>query len=103
MDNLDSDGKITFDEYISHITGYAHEKHQEKDWIEKEKNYLETKLDVDRNGSLNKSEVEKWIRPEGANPIDFEVQHMVQKLDLNEGYCYNIPCSGVQNNKSYES
>ena len=79
------DGRITFDEYINHITGYADEKHNDSEWLEKEKDYFEQTLDIDKNGSLNKTEVEKWIRPEGSNPIEFEVQHMVQRLDMNTG------------------
>ena len=84
------DGRITFDEYINHITGYADEKHNDSEWLEKEKDYFEQTLDIDKNGSLNKTEVEKWIRPEGSNPIEFEVQHMVQRLDMNTGIVMNF-------------
>ena len=42
-------------------------------------------LDLDGNGGLNQTEVKEWIHPEGNNPIDAEVQHMMRKMDLNEG------------------
>ena len=87
------DGRITFDEYMSHITGYADEKHNDEEWLEKEKEHFEQTLDLDGDGSLNKTEVEKWIRPEGSNPIEFEVQHMVQRIDMNTGKPHSTQAS----------
>ena len=42
-------------------------------------------LDLNGDGGLNLTEVKEWIRPEGSNPIDAEVQHMMRKMDLDEG------------------
>ena len=63
--------------------------------MESEMGYF-NELDLNGDGGLNQTEVKEWIRPEGSNPIDAEVQHMIRKMDLDEGisslklFLYNI-------------
>ena len=33
---------------------------------------------------MDQGEVTHWIRPDGNTPIDFEVQHLIMKVDINE-------------------
>ena len=54
--------------------------------MESEMGYF-NELDLNGDGGLNQTEVKEWIRPEGSNPIDAEVQHMMRKMDVDEGIC----------------
>ena len=75
---------MDFPEYLAHISGYAERAAESEEFMESEMGYF-NELDLNGDGGLNQTEVKEWIRPEGSNPIDAEVQHMMRKMDLDEG------------------
>lgn len=85
FEEMDSnlDGKVDFPEYLAHISGYAERAAESEEFMESEMGYF-NELDLNSDGGLNQTEVKEWIRPEGSNPIDAEVQHMMRKMDLDE-------------------
>merc|ERR1711893_45107 len=75
----DGDGRIDENEFIDHIV--ASSQTVDSEWVEGERKNFKENMDKDGDGTLDQDEILHWIRPDGNTPVDFEVQHLVQRVD----------------------
>lgn len=54
------------------------------EWIVNEQREFEAKLDVNRDGFLDGSEIEGWISPSDEEFINEEVEHLLNDIDENK-------------------
>lgn len=87
--DLDGDGFISEDEYIKDI--YANDddhnpnqNHEERPkWLQIEYEHFRTIRDINRDGKLDESEVQKWLMPIDYDHVVVEARHLIDEADSN--------------------
>ncbi|KAG7492144.1 hypothetical protein MATL_G00011280 [Megalops atlanticus] len=77
------DGLINLEEYIGDM--FTPEKGEsEPDWVQTERKHFSETRDVNKDGTLDASEVAQWILPEEVDHADNEAKHLIHETDLDK-------------------
>uniref|UniRef100_UPI00398E7FD8 reticulocalbin-3 n=1 Tax=Pristiophorus japonicus TaxID=55135 RepID=UPI00398E7FD8 len=79
----DGDGLVDLDEYIGDM--YTPEEGEpEPSWVTNEKEQFRQFRDINKDGKMDHSEIERWILPGDYNHVESEAQHLIHESDKNE-------------------
>ena len=78
--DTDFDGRVSFEEFISIHNGLGLGQVD----FERERNYFEKDLDLDKDGYLDLEEIAEWVKPTGFVQAKSEVVYLMQLLDFNK-------------------
>jgi len=78
--DLDSDGKISLEEYIGDLYK-GEEDESEPNWVEAEREQFAQYRDKDKDGFMHQEEVKSWITPPDYDHSSAEATHLVKEAD----------------------
>ncbi|XP_015928979.1 calumenin-A [Parasteatoda tepidariorum] len=78
----DNDGKISLKEYIGDM--YSGSEEDEPDWVKNEREQFSTYRDKNKDGVMDKEEVQEWILPSDYNDSEAEAKHLIYESDENK-------------------
>ncbi|XP_078093363.1 reticulocalbin-1-like [Mustelus asterias] len=79
----DGDGMVDVKEYISDM--YTPEDGEpEPDWVRNEKEQFRDFRDTDKDGKLDRSEIERWILPADYDHAESEAKHLIHESDKDQ-------------------
>ncbi|XP_067875737.1 calumenin-like isoform X3 [Heterodontus francisci] len=79
----DGDGMVDLKEYIGDM--YTPEEGEpEPEWVKNEKEQFREFRDINKDGKMDHSEIERWILPEDYDHAESEAKHLIHESDKNE-------------------
>uniref|UniRef100_A0A1W7R9T9 Reticulocalbin-3 n=1 Tax=Hadrurus spadix TaxID=141984 RepID=A0A1W7R9T9_9SCOR len=87
MEDVDKnkDGQISLDEYIGDLYPNDDENNEEEpDWVKNEREQFINFRDKNKDGFMDKSEVQEWIMPDDYDHSEAEAKHLVFESDVNK-------------------
>ncbi|ELU08024.1 hypothetical protein CAPTEDRAFT_149313 [Capitella teleta] len=76
----DKDGKISLDEYIGDMWP-NYDKGDEPDWVKNERDQFATFRDKNKDGVMDREEVQDWILPADYDHSEAEAKHLIFESD----------------------
>ena len=82
MDEIDKnkDGFVDLEEYIGDML-HGKDDGEESDWVATEREQFREHRDTNKDGKLDKNEVQAWIMPDDYNHADAEAKHLIYEAD----------------------
>ncbi|XP_078286821.1 reticulocalbin-3 isoform X2 [Rhinoraja longicauda] len=79
----DGDGLVDVKEYIGDMYT-AEEGEQEPDWVKNEQEQFKQYRDINKDGKMDMSEVERWILPNDYDHSMAEAKHLIHESDKDQ-------------------
>jgi len=76
------DGQISLEEYIEDMWPASDADEEEPDWVRTERDQFATFRDINKDGVMDRKEVEEWILPPDYDHTEAEARHLVYESDM---------------------
>ncbi|XP_030056523.1 reticulocalbin-1 [Microcaecilia unicolor] len=82
------DGFVDQDEYIADM--FAHEDGgPEPEWVANEREQFSDFRDLNKDGKMDKDEMQQWLLPQGYDHAQVEAKHLIYESDINKDEMFN--------------